>query len=99
MAETLPLVLAWTAGAALALLFLGSLWWTVPRGLASRRPALWFATSLVLRTGAVLGGIYLVGRGDWTRIVACLVGFIMVKPLVLWAVGHFTREAANAPDA
>jgi len=99
MADLLSLIAAWVAGAALAILFLGSLWWTVPRGIASRRPGLWFGTSLVLRTGAVLWSIYLVGQGDWTRIAACLVGFVMVKPLVLWAIGHFTREATNAPDA
>jgi F1F0 ATPase subunit 2 len=99
MSDALPLIAAWVAGLALAILFFGGLWWTVPRGMASRHPALWFGTSLLLRSGTVLGGIYLVGRGDWTRMAACLTGFIMMKPLVLWATRRFTREAANAPHA
>lgn len=99
MTDVLPLIIAWIVGAALSILFLGGLWWTVPRGIASRRPALWFGMSLLLRTGAVLGGVYLVGRGDWIRIAACMAGFVMVKPLVLWATGRLMREAANAPDA
>ncbi len=99
MSDALPLIGAWTAGAAFAVLFFGGLRWTVPRGLASPRPALWFAVSLSLRTSVVLGGIYLIGRGDWIRMVACLVGFAMTKPLLLRASGHFKREAGNAPDA
>jgi F1F0 ATPase subunit 2 len=99
MNDTLLLIACWGAGAALAILFFGGLWWTVPRGVASPRPALWFAISLLLRVSLVLGGIYLVGHGDWTRMVACLVGFAMARPLVLWSVRHWAWEAANAPDA
>jgi F1F0 ATPase subunit 2 len=99
MSDALPLIAAWGAGAALAILFFGGLWWTIARGIASPRPALWFAVSLILRASAVLGGIYLVGHGDWRRIVACLVGFAMTRPLALWSIRHLAREAGNAPDA
>ena len=99
MTDVLPLIAAWGAGAALAILFFGGLWWTVPRGMASPRPALWFAISLLLRVSMVLGGVYLVGQGDWRRMVACLAGFAMTRPLVLWSTRHFMREAGNAPDA
>jgi F1F0 ATPase subunit 2 len=99
MTDALPLIASWAAGAALAILFFGGLWWTIQRAIASPRPALWFAGSLLLRASAVLGGIYLVGQGEWIRIVACLVGFAMTRPLVLWSTRHLNREAAHAPDA
>ncbi len=99
MADALPLIAAWLAGAVLSILFFGGLWWTIPRGILSPRPALWFGASLLLRVGAVLGGIYLVGRGDWTRMTACLVGFAMLRPLVLWMTRRLGREAPDASDA
>jgi len=99
MTDAFPLIASWGAGAALAILFFGGLWWTTARGVASPRPALWFSISLLLRVSLVLGGIYLVGQDDWTRIVACLVGFAMTRPLVLWSTRHFVREARHAPDA
>ena len=99
MSDALPLISSLGAGAALAILFFGGLWWTIARGIGSQRPALWFASSLLLRASLVLGGIHLVGQGDWRRMVACLVGFAMTRPLVRWSTRHLDREAANAPDA
>jgi F1F0 ATPase subunit 2 len=99
MSDALTLIASWTAGAALSVLFFGGLWWSIARGIASPRPALWFAVSLLLRASVVLGGIYLVGQGDWRRMAACLVGFAMTRPLVLWSIRHWTREAGHAPDA
>jgi F1F0 ATPase subunit 2 len=99
MSDALSLIESWSAGAVLAVIFFGGLWWTIAKGMASPCPALWFAISLLLRASVVVGGVYLVGRGDWMRMVACLAGFAMTKPLIVWACGHFMREARNAPDA
>jgi F1F0 ATPase subunit 2 len=49
MNETLTLVLASVAGVLLGALFFGGLWWTVQKGLSSKRSALWFLGSLLLR--------------------------------------------------
>ena len=38
----------------------GGLWWTVRKGVASERAALWFFGSMLLRTGAVMLGFYFV---------------------------------------
>jgi len=54
----------------------------VRQGLASKRPALWFLGSQLLRTGVALGGFYLVARGDWQRLLACLLGFVMARLVV-----------------
>jgi F1F0 ATPase subunit 2 len=76
MNEILIVTFALLAGLLLGGFFFGGLWWTVRRGVASARPALWFVGSLLLRTGIVLAGFYLVGHGDWQRLAACLLGFI-----------------------
>ena len=67
----------------LGALFFGGLWWTVHRGMSSPRPALRFFGSLVLRMGIVLAGFYFVGRGNWERLVACLLGFLFARFIVI----------------
>ena len=82
MNETMPWVLAGVTGFLLGAIFFGGLWWTVRKGISSKRPALWFLSSLLLRTAIILAGFYLIGRGDWHRLVACLVGFIIARFIV-----------------
>jgi F1F0 ATPase subunit 2 len=91
MPEYLTFVLAWAAGAVLGGIFFGGLWWTVRKGLASRRPALWFSASLLLRVSLVLAGFYFVAGAHGARLVLCLVGFIMARQAV-------TRLAAHGLD-
>ena len=52
------LVGAGAVGLVLGAVFFGGLWWTVRKGVASPRPALWFVGSMLLRTGVVLAGFY-----------------------------------------
>jgi F1F0 ATPase subunit 2 len=85
MNESLILVLAWLAGAALGALFFGGLWWTIRRAVASPQPAIWFLGSLVVRMAAVLAGVYFVSGGAWPRALACLLGFVMARQLLLRA--------------
>ena len=75
-------VLAGIAGLFLGAIFFGGLWWTVRRGMASARPAVWFFVSLLLRIGLAMAGFYFVGQGDWRRFVACLVGFYIARFLI-----------------
>lgn len=83
MNEPLLIILSGLAGVVLGGLFFGGLWWTVRRGLASPRPALWFLGSLLVRTGIVLAGFYLVAQGDWKALSASLLGFIAARFLVM----------------
>jgi len=106
MNEALILVWAWAAGGLLGAVFFGGLWWTVRKGVSSRRPALWFFGSLLLRTGIALIGFYLVGDGDWQRLLSCLVGFVMaqlVATRLTRPTGERqirpTREAGHAPQS
>lgn len=84
MNEAAALFLSLLAGALLGAAFFGGLWWTIRRGLSSRRPALMFLGSLLLRTSMAVAGFYLTARGDLRRLLACLLGFFLARILVTW---------------
>jgi len=91
-----PLILSTLAGLALGALFFGGLWFTVSRGARSPRPALWFFVSLLARMGITLGGFYLVGGGDWRRLLACLAGFVVARFTVTRALRPAPHGARHA---
>lgn len=104
MNETLTLGLAGAAGGGLGAIFFGGLWWTVRKGVSSKQPALWFFGSLLLRMSLALAGFYLVYGGHWERLLLCLGGFVLARPVVTRltrpAVEGLTRagqEASRAP--
>jgi F1F0 ATPase subunit 2 len=81
MREPTNLVLALLAGVFLGATFFGGLWWTIRRGVGSKVPALWFLGSILLRTAIAVAGFYVVARGDWHRLLACLLGFLVARVL------------------
>ena len=83
MSDSLDLALALIAGVLLGAFFFGGLWWTVQKGVTSERPALWFLGSLLLRTSLILAGFYFVSQGHWSRLVACLLGFLVGRVIVV----------------
>ncbi len=94
MSDTLALALTFLAGALLGVFFFGGLWWTVQKGVASETPALWFLGSLLLRTILVVAGFYLAAQGHWSRLAACLLGFLIARVIV---VRRLTRAPAEEP--
>jgi len=104
MNEAAILVLASGAGVLLGAGFFGGLWYTVRRGLSSKRPALLFLGSLLLRTSIILAGFHFVAGGRWGRLLAGLLGFIIARVLVTRLagppVGHHdspVEAAGHAP--
>jgi F1F0 ATPase subunit 2 len=97
MNDVPSLVMALLAGILLGGIFFGGLWWTVRKGLASSRPALWFLGSFLLRMGIVMVGFYYVGQGDWRRLVSCLAGFLIARFLVTRFTTKWGKEATHAP--
>jgi F1F0 ATPase subunit 2 len=97
MNESPALALSCMAGAGLGAIFFGGLWWTVRKGLASPRPALWLFGSALLRMGIALAGFYFVGHAHWDRLVACLVGFVLARLAVTWLAQRPGRETSHAP--
>jgi F1F0 ATPase subunit 2 len=71
----LGLILGW--------FFFGGLWWTLQRLPTSRNPTLLALGSLVTRTAVTVLGFYWVAAGDWRRIAAAVVGFLIVRQLLI----------------
>ena len=103
MNETLILVLALATGVLLGAIFFGGLWWTVQKGVSSKRPALWFFGSLLLRTSIALAGFYFIARGHWERLLVCLLGFVMARHVVMRLTraleerSYLAQAASHAP--
>ncbi len=97
MNEPSGLASALLAGALLGMMFYGGLWWTVQRGVSSKRVALWFFASLLLRMGVVLAGFYFVAGGHWQRLLLCLLGFVMARLAAAWLARP--REGNQPPPA
>ena len=103
MNETVALVSAWVTGVLLGAIFFGGLWWTVQKGISSKRPALWFFGSLLLRTSIALAGFYFIARGHFERLLVCLLGFVIARLIVTRITRaaektpYLAREASHAP--
>ncbi|MEO5819778.1 MAG: ATP synthase subunit I [Vicinamibacteraceae bacterium] len=104
MHDVLALGAAAVGGTMLGAIFFGGLWWTVHRGVSSRRPALWFIVSLLARTSMILAGIYTIAGGQWQRLVSCLLGFAVARLGVTWLMRRAglgqpspPHEAVHAP--
>ena len=101
--KTLTLALALAMGIVLGVMFFGGLWWTVRKSVSSKQPALLFLGSLLLRTIIVLAGFYFIARGNWERLPACLLGFVISRLIVTRLTRaaektpYLAREASHAP--
>ena len=87
MSEILTLLLVAVAGVILGVCFFGSLWWTIRRGLSSKRPALLFLTSLLLRISLTLEGFYFIANGSLKFLLVCLLGFAIGRFIMVRLVG------------
>jgi F1F0 ATPase subunit 2 len=94
MSEGGFLALACAAGVGLGLFYFGGLWLTVRRLPTTRWPALLTLGSLLGRLAPTLVGFYLVMAGRWERLLACLVGFVLVRLVI---VAWIRPEAVQPP--
>ena len=79
MINTLEGLLALLVGAMLGVFYFAGLWWTVRQLGSSQYVALLFVFSLLFRTSMVIVGFYLILGDNWLRLVAGLVGFMVVR--------------------
>ncbi|REJ65763.1 MAG: ATP synthase subunit I [Planctomycetota bacterium] len=94
---------AWIVGAvavgiALGVIYFGGLWLTVRGVPTMRQPAFWFLVSFVLRMSVVLSGFYMVIGGRWERLVACMVGFLLARTLLIRHLRD-VGQASSLPNA
>jgi F1F0 ATPase subunit 2 len=73
------LLVAFFVGVGAGLLYFGGLWWTVRRLPTARQPAFLTFGSFLVRTGLSLAAFYFASGGQWQRILASLLGFIIVR--------------------
>lgn len=73
------LLVGWILG----LLFYGSLWLTTSRVLHSKHPVVWVLGGFVLRMALVLPALYWVSDARWERLLVCVAGFLIARPLVI----------------
>lgn len=73
------LALAAVLGAGLGALFFIGLWFTVRALPTARYPAAVSLGSLAARSILLMAGFYIVGAGQWERLVACLIGFVLAR--------------------
>jgi len=94
MNNVLRLSIPLMAGVLLGGMFFGGLWWTIRRGLVSPRPVVWFLCSLLLRTGLTLAGFYLISFGNPSKLLTCLLGFLVARLIVTrWTQYSAQRES------
>lgn len=86
-APSLGLITALAGGMALGALFFAGLWLTVRTLGLSRHPGLLMAASYVLRMLLLIGGLYLLGSGNWQSFAAALTGIIVTRTLMLRLLG------------
>jgi F1F0 ATPase subunit 2 len=73
------LLVAFFVGMGAGVFYFGGLWWTVRRLPSARQPALLTLGSFFVRTGLSLAAFYFASGGQWQRILASLLGFIIVR--------------------
>lgn len=88
------LSIALTAGIGLGVFYFKVLWLTVQRLPRARRPWLLSLGSFWIRLAVTMGGFYLVMEDRWENLVACLVGFLLMRQLL---VCHYRPKESPLP--
>jgi F1F0 ATPase subunit 2 len=101
MFDTIQFLPAIVFGGVLAVFYFGGLWWTIRRLPIARHPTALYLASLLFRLAIVLASFFIViVYCDWQPLVACLVGFLSARLLVIRFLGReptpvFTAEGAS----
>ncbi|MDP4285223.1 MAG: ATP synthase subunit I [Bacteroidota bacterium] len=83
MNEVLNMLSALIAGVILGIIFFGGLWITTQKGLRSKRPALVFTGSFIIRMTIILVGFYFIGQNSWQKLLTCLAGFLVARVVIV----------------
>jgi len=89
--KIMPYTLAFIMGAGLGALYYTGLWWTVRALPAARNPALLSLGSFFLRMTVILSGFYLVLDSSWKRLLFSLLGFFLVRHVLIRRLGPAKR--------
>lgn len=95
-AGLIPIALALVGGAGIGLFHFGGLWWTVRRIGERNNPAAFLLVSQLLRTGLTVALLYLVAGAAWERLLAAVVGMLLVRRIMTRRLGSVPK-ATTAP--
>lgn len=84
MNEIIYMLVVFAAGFVLGILFFGGLWLTVKKAMISKRPALWFISSLLIRVSITLIGFYYLSQGSWKNLLIAVSGFIIARTIIIY---------------
>ncbi|RFS20183.1 ATP synthase subunit I [Chitinophaga silvatica] len=82
MNETMYNIFVFIAGIAIGILFFGGLWWTTRKALTSKKPAILFAISFVVRLGITILLFYALSGGHWEELLVCFGGFLLGRVII-----------------
>ena len=99
MNDMLSMLPPFAVGLVLGAVFFGGLWWTIRTMLTSPHAALLLVFSAVVRVSIVVTGFYFSSNGQWQRLLACLVGFIIARLAVTWLTRLKQKEEKHAPES
>ncbi|HQK99921.1 MAG TPA: ATP synthase subunit I [Smithellaceae bacterium] len=88
------LAAAFAAGLALGGFYFTALWQTVKKLSTARHPARLMVTSLLVRLAVLLAGLYIVMAGQWERLAAAMLGFLIIRKLLTVRLGPSKQEPA-----
>ena len=104
--DPVQLALSFVAGAIAGGLFFVGLWLTVQRLAVAQHPAGLVLFSFIVRVAIILGVLYLVGRDHIDRMLACLLGFLLARLVVMRVTGSRSesrpksgKEVGSAPQS
>lgn len=76
----LPILLGMVcAGVIIGLLFFGGLWLTLNKLMGAKHWSFWLGVSFLIRSSITVAAFWLLGAGDWQRLVALATGFTIVR--------------------
>ncbi|MBE9167149.1 ATP synthase subunit I [Pleurocapsales cyanobacterium LEGE 06147] len=83
MENVISYFIATFSGILLGIFYFSSLWITVRQLPTAQRPIRLFVGSLLGRLVITLLGFYLVMDGHWQQAIACLIGFLIARTLLI----------------
>lgn len=87
MTEMSALVFAFAAGLALGVFFALSLWRSARKVTGSTGAVRALAGGFVLRMAVILPVLFLVTDGRWERLLAAMLGFVLMKEIMVRRLG------------
>lgn len=85
MSETTYNIFVFVAGIVIGILFFGGLWWTTRKAVTSKKPAILFALSFIVRLSITILLFYVLSAGHWEELLICFAGFLVGRLIVALA--------------